>query len=64
MKYMYESPYYRFDRRLTPGITRRPKPLQVYDKRRGGDRVHAVVGPLLACSRLDPVIIGDTDLIP
>jgi len=29
---------------LTPGITRRPEPLEVYDRRRVGGRVHAVVG--------------------
>jgi len=35
----------RRDRRITPGITRRPKPLKVYDKQRVGGRVHAVVSP-------------------
>ena len=28
---------------ITPGITRRPKPLRVFDKQRVGGRVHAVV---------------------
>ena len=31
------------ERNLTPGITRRPAPLEVYDKLRVGGRVHAVV---------------------
>ena len=30
-------------RNLTPGITRRPKPLKVDDKVRVGGRVHAIV---------------------
>jgi hypothetical protein len=54
------------DRRITPRITRPPKPSTKHDKRRVAGRVHALVRPPkgsgLSLPRIRPLLSGDLTL--